>query len=300
MTAVGQPRQLGPDDLVLNHFSLAREHPLDDRLAAASAAGFAGIGLFVGEYLRLCGEGLDIEQLADLLDEHELVLADIEVVRVWNEPGPATETRERFEAAAWELADRFGCRYLQAIGPTLGGSLLEVAAPFAALCDRAADHGLLVGLEFLPFTDLVTPADVLAVVEAADRPNGGVCVDIWHHARGADDLDMIRAIPVDRVMAVQMSDGPRVPEIDDYLLDCLRSRVPPGRGEMDAAGFVALLLDAGYGGPFSLEVCSETGWAAARQHVQSCGDGMRAVLARARASLAGGGAAARIDRGVSS
>lgn len=281
------PRTLGPDDLVLNHFSLGRTHPLADRFALAAAAGFAGVGLFVGEYLRLVQEeGLDLERLADLLDEHGLVLADIEVVRVWNEPGAASDVQAAFERTAWALADRFECRYLQAIGPTLGGTPAETAAPFAALCDRAADHGLTVGLEFLPFTDLVTAADVLRVVEEADRPNGGVCVDIWHHYRGANDLDLIRAIPAERVMAVQMSDGPAQPLLDSYFEDCLRRRSAPGEGDMDAAGFVRLLLDKGVRLPWSLEVCNDAVWegVGAREHVQRAGDGMRSVLAAARAT----------------
>lgn len=272
---------------MLNHFTIGRTHPLADRFAAAAAAGFAGVGLFVGEYLRLkAEEGFDLEQLADLLDEHRLVLADIEVVRVWNEPGPGLDVQAAFERTAWEMADRFDCRYLQAIGPTLGGTLAETAAPFAALCDRAADHGLTVGLEFLPFTDLVTAADVLRVVEAADRPNGGVCVDIWHHYRGANDLDLIRAIPAERVMAVQMSDGPATPVLESYYEDCLRCRQAPGDGDMDAAGFVRLLLDKGVQLPFSIEACNDTVWdgPGAWEHIQRCGDGMRAALATARAA----------------
>ena len=283
VTIERSPRRLGSDDLVLNHFSLARQHPLAVRFAAAAAAGVAGVGLFVGEYLRLCAEGFDIVQLADLLDEHGLLLVDIEVVRAWHEPGQASEVQERFEATAWELADRFECRYLQAIGPTLGGTAAEVAAPFAALCDRAADHGLLVGLEFLPFTDIVTAGDALRIVADADRPNGGVCVDIWHHSRGANDLDLIRAIGAERITAVQMSDGPRVPERESYYEDCLRSRRAPGEGEMHAAGFVAELLAMGVRLPWSLEVCNDAVWdQPAADHVRRCADGMRAVLAEAR------------------
>jgi sugar phosphate isomerase/epimerase len=272
---------------VLNHFTLARQHPLIDRVAAAAAAGFAGIGLYLGEYLRLCSEGFDIEQLADLLDEHELCLADIEVVRVWPDNDDAVEAMARFEAAAWQLADRFDCRYLQAIGPTVGGTLAEAAPAFAALCDRAADHGLLVGLEFLPFTDIVSAADALRIVEAADRANGGVCVDIWHHRRGADDLSLVTAIPPERVMAVQMNDGPMRPDLDSYYEDCLRRRVPPGQGEMDAVGFVVTLLEMGVRLPWSIEVCNDAVWdQPAAPHVQACADGMRAVLAEARTRVA--------------
>lgn len=287
MSPQRSPRSYGGDDLVLNHFTLARRHPLRDRFAAAAEAGCAGIGLYVGEYLRLCAEGFDIVQLADLLDEFGLGLCDIEVVRVWSDDAAGHDAYELFTRTAWELADRFECRYLQAIGPTNGGTLAEVARPFAELCDRAADHGLLVGLEFLPFTDIVTAADALAIVEAANRDNGGICVDIWHHARGANDMRLIDAIPAERVMAVQMNDGPTLPDLESYYEECLRRRLPPGQGEMDAVGFVTTLLTKGVHGPWSMEVCNDAVWdQPGRLHVQACADGMRDVLAEARARLA--------------
>ena len=49
----------------------------------------------------------------------------------------------------------------------------------------------------------------------------------------------------ERVMCVQMNDGPLEPAIDDYYVDCLQSRVPPGEGEFDCVGFVQLLDEMG-------------------------------------------------------
>ena len=137
----------------------------------------------------------------------------------------------------WELVDAFESRYVQAIGP-YEGTLADAANTFGALCDRAADHGAVVGLEFLPFTNIVDASDALAIVERAGRPNGGVCVDIWHHARGANDLELIRTIPPELITGVQMSDGPASPTLADYKDDCLRHRLPPGEGSFGAETFV--------------------------------------------------------------
>ena len=71
------------------------------------------------------------------------------------------------------MADEFGCRYLQAVGP-YEGTLADAAPAFAALCDRAAAHGLLVGVEFLPFTNIRTAAEAKELLDATDRPNGGL------------------------------------------------------------------------------------------------------------------------------
>jgi sugar phosphate isomerase/epimerase len=276
-TLVIAPRALGGGDLVLSHFTLARTHPLDDRIEAARAGGFAGIGLFAGEFIRLRSEGFDITQLRDLLDAADICLAEIEVLAGWGAARPADAYRE-FEAVVWELVDAFECRYVQAIGP-YEGSIADAAGRFAGVCERAAEHGAVVGLEFLPFTNIVDARSALAIVEMADRPNGGVCVDIWHHARGADDLDLIRAIPVERILGVQMSDGPATPTLPDYKDDCLRHRVPPGEGEFGAVEFVRALIELGVDVPWSLEVCNDDVWGRpGADHARRAADAMRSIL----------------------
>lgn len=269
--------QLGPDDLVLSHFSLGREYPIDERVRLAAANGFAGIGLYTGHYRSMEAAGEAPGRLRDLLDEHDLVLAEIEVVPGLGADGSGGAGAGDVEPVAWRMADEFGSRYLQCIGPS-GRSVVDAGQAFGGLCDRAAEHGLVVGLEFLPFTDIVTVQDARAIVEAADRPNGGVCVDIWHHERGANDLDAIRELPAELIAGVQMSDGPRRPIDPDYYTDCLTNRLAPGAGEFDIAGFVAALRTAGSTVSWSLEVCNAAGWADPEPHVRRIADGMRAAL----------------------
>ncbi len=271
-----RPRDLAANDLVLSFFSLPRRHPMEDRVAIAAAAGFSGLGLYIGEYQRLAAEGLHGAWLDELLDEHQIAIAEIEVVSSWARPG---SDDHGFEAAAWEMADRWQCRYLQAIGP-YDGSIEDAGRAFAGLCDRAGEHGLVVGLEFLPFTNIVDAADALRIVEVADRENGGVCVDIWHHERGARDLSLISAIPASRVLGIQMNDGPLVAQLPDYKDDCLANRVPPGQGEFAVAEMVACLRAIGVAVPWSLEVCRDlTDGPSPAEHVQQCADAMRAMLA---------------------
>ncbi len=277
------PRSLRSDDLVLSHFTLDRNHPLDDRIAVAAAAGFAGIGLFAGQFRSLRDDGFSVARLRDLLEGSDVCLAEIEVLAGWGSATPADAYWD-FESTVWELVDAFECRYVQAIGP-YEGSIADAATRFGALCDRAAEHGAVVGLEFLPFTNIVDAADALAIVEQAGRANGGVCVDIWHHARGANDLDLIQAIPPELITGVQMSDGPSVPTLTEYKDDCLRHRVAPGEGELGAIEFVRTLIDLGVDVPWSLEVCNDDVWGQpGADHVRRAADGMRNVLAEARSA----------------
>jgi sugar phosphate isomerase/epimerase len=282
-------RTAATERLVLSHFTLERNHPLDDRVRAAGAAGFTGIGLFAGQYRQLLAEGWTGARVRDLLDEAGVSIMEAEALSGWGAQRPSDDYLD-FERFVWEMVDEFDVPYVQAIGPVdvgSDGSFREAAVRFGQLCDRAAEHGAIVGLEFLPFTNIVDAADALAIVDAAGRSNGGVCVDIWHHVRGANDLDLIRRIPTELIVGVQMSDGPAVPASADYKDDCLRHRVPPGEGTFDVDGFVTTLLDLGVDLPWDLEVCNDAAWGhPAIEHVTACADGMRNVLERCLARRA--------------
>ncbi len=203
-----RPGDLRFGNFVWSHFSRPRFGGFDDRVAAAGAAGMDGIGLYVFEYERLrTEEGRSASDIRGVLDRHGVCLADVEVSRGWSAThGDDYESSKRIEALAYEMADEFGVRYLQAIGSYTGG-FDHAAEAFAGLCDRAAEHGLLVGIEWLPYTNIADAARAQDLVRLTDRPNAGYCVDIWHHARGANDMAMITALEPDRVFSIQMNDG---------------------------------------------------------------------------------------------
>ena len=141
---------------------------------------------------------------------------------------------------------------------------------------------MLVGIEPLPYTNIATATDAQAIVAAAGRANGGYCVDIWHHTRGPNGLEEITSLEPERVFAVQMNDGALAPAVDDYKIDCLANRVPPGQGEFDCVGFIRALVGMGVTAPISLEVCSTALWdQPADASAKAAADGMRDVLREA-------------------
>ncbi|MEY3679426.1 MAG: hypothetical protein RL547_38, partial [Actinomycetota bacterium] len=175
-------------------------HPIEDRIRLAAEHGFGSIGLFVGQFLALEKEGWSTSRIAETLDQHGVGLSEIEVITGLGRDGRGGDRAALWEDAAWRLADAFGCRYLQVIGPA--GERVEAARAFGTLCDRAADHGLVVGLEFVPFTDIVSAGDSWRIVEDAGRANGGVCVDVWHVERGTRDLEELARIPGELITGV--------------------------------------------------------------------------------------------------
>ena len=248
---------LGPDYLILSHFSLGRARPFEERVRAAADAGFAAMGFYIGEYQRLRAEGRTDADLRAVLDAHGLRVLEIEALRGWSATGPEREAYLATERAVFGMSDALGPgHHVQVIGPYTG-TLDDAAEAFAGVCDRAAEHGLCAAIEFLPEMSNIPDADAaMEIVSRAGRANGGICLDTWHHVRGADDEDMLRRIPPERIFAVQVDDGPRQRVDPDYYTDCTRYRELPGAGDFDVPGFLRLLADMGVQVPLSVEVIS--------------------------------------------
>lgn len=272
----------GLGESVLSHFTLAPMFPIEDRVRLAAAHGFTSIGLFVGQFVRLETEGWSISRLKELVDRYGVRISEIEVIPGLGRDGSGGERAIVWEDAAWRLADAFRCRYLQVIGP--GGERSVAARAYGSLCDRAADHGLVVGLEFVPFTDVVSVGDARRIVEEADRTNGGVCVDVWHVERGARDLDELADLPGELITGVQVNDGTRDPVESDYYTDCLANRMAPGDGEMRVAEIVKIIRNSGSTVPWSVEVPSRSGWESPDEHVARCSRGLRRLMNEGRVS----------------
>lgn len=280
---------LGPDDLVLSHFSLGRNRPFEERVRAAARAGFAAIGLYAGEYKRLRAEGATDADLRAVLDRYGLRVVELEALRGWTATGPRREAYLATERAVFAMGDALGpAHHVQVIGP-YEGALDDAAEAFAGVCDRAAEHGLAAAIEFLPqMSNIPDAATALEIVERAGRANGGICLDAWHHFRGANDDAMLRLLPPERIFAVQFDDGPRLPVEPDYYTDCTRYRAVPGEGEFDLPGFLALLAHRGVRVPLSVEVMST---ALLRRPADEIArllhDGARAVVEQAGRGRAG-------------
>jgi len=248
---------LGPDDLILSHFSLGRSRPFEERVRAAAEAGFAAIGLYIGEYQRLRAEGARDADLRSVLDHYGMPLVEIEALRGWSATGADRAAYLQTERSVFAMSDALGPgHHVQVIGPYIG-TLDDAAEAFAGVCDRAAEHGLAAAIEFLPeMSNIPDAATAMQIVTRAGRANGGICLDCWHHFRGADDDDMLRAIPAERIFTVQFDDGPRQRVDPDYYTDCTRHRDVPGEGEFDLTGFLGLLDELGVRLPLSVEVIS--------------------------------------------
>jgi sugar phosphate isomerase/epimerase len=229
--------------------------------------------------------GLTDEDMRAMLAGYGLEVSELDAMRHWSR-GPEHAERARGEEAEFfAIADSIGGRSVNAV--VLGDrveSLERVAEAYAGLCDRASEHGLLVHLEFLPWTAIPDLATAWEVVRVADRPNGGLLLDSWHWYRGRPDPDLLRTIPGDRIMGVQIDDAPAQAEAD-FVEETVHRRLLPGQGDFALVSFVRLLDEVGADVPIGVEVFSDALAELPPVEVaQRAADATRAVLAQARAS----------------
>jgi sugar phosphate isomerase/epimerase len=235
-------RSLGRNDLIASYYTLSgapvgqpARFSFDERVAAAAAAGFAAIGLAVEDYSACRDRGLSPADLRRILADCGITVAELEFLTHWWHDGEQGQRARLIEEQLYAAADTFGARHLN-VG-SIGGrgtlpALEVVAEQFAALCDRAARHGLLVALEFLPWSDIDDAGTAWTIVRQAGRANGGILIDSWHYFRGTADPAQVRAIPAAHFCAIQFDDADAV-QVGGMLEDTTQRRRLPGEGAFD-------------------------------------------------------------------
>jgi sugar phosphate isomerase/epimerase len=253
-------RRLGQDDLVLCSGTV-RHLDLPETAEVAAAAGYQGVSVYLHEVRAARRDGWTLAALRRMLDDLDLGVAEIDGQVGWL-PGEPSSDKAASVDEALEVAAGLGARSLTALeinGHRVGVDLdmAFAADAFAELCDRAASQQLLVHIEYFPFSGIADLHTALAVAREANRPNGGVMVDVWHHTRGADHGDadvLVAAAPM--VHGVQLNDA--LPEAaDDVRHECMHGRVMPGAGLARSGPIVAALRRGGCTAPFGVEVFSD-------------------------------------------
>jgi sugar phosphate isomerase/epimerase len=247
------------------------------------------------ELLR--ANGMTDRDLRARIEDHGLCVSELDAITTWlprHEP-PAVFPRELADSLRLNTAERL-CALAESIGARsitiveyygATPSVDTAAEAFAAACDIAARHGVLLQLEFLPWTGIADLATAWDIVRTADHANGGLLVDSWHFFRSRSSLDELATIPGEKVVYVQIDDAPTDAEVD-LADETQHRRLLPGQGELDLVALLRVLDGAGYAGPIGVEVFSDELLARPVAEVAAdSADAMRTVLAKARASRSG-------------
>ena len=231
---------------------------LVEKLHACAAAGFDGVEIFepdliagdhspeeIRQLARRLGLSLDLYQpLRDLEGVDDTVFAD----------------NVRRAGATFATARRLGIDTVLVCSNVATATVDsdEVSADqLRRIGEVAAGFGVRIAFEALAWGRFIDDyRRAWRVVELADHPNVGVCLDSFHVLSRGHDPSEIEDIPGDKIFYLQLADAPALSM--DVLSWSRHHRLFPGEGSFDLAGFVRHTLAAGYTGPLSLEVFNDT------------------------------------------
>ena len=231
---------------------------LVEKLHACADAGFDGVEIFEPDLIASDHSPEEIRGLARRLglslDLYQ-PLRDIEGV---DEATFAENLRRA--GATFATAQRLGIGTVLVcsnVATATVDSVEHSAEQLRRLGDVAARYGVKVAFEALAWGRFVDDyRRAWRIVELADHPSVGVCLDSFHVLSRGHDPAGIEDIPADKIFYLQLADAPALSM--DVLSWSRHHRLFPGEGDFDLATFVAHVLKTGFDGPLSLEVFNDT------------------------------------------
>ncbi|MFD8522160.1 bifunctional sugar phosphate isomerase/epimerase/4-hydroxyphenylpyruvate dioxygenase family protein [Streptomyces capillispiralis] len=230
---------------------------LTEKLTAAARAGFDGVEIFENDLLAAPLSPEEVRaRCADLGLTVDLYqpLRDIEAV-----PAEVFARNLRRARHKFDLMRRLGADTVlvcSSVDPAAVDDDALAAGQLSELAGLAADFGIRVAYEALAWGRHVSTYDhAWRIVEAADHPALGTCLDSFHILSRGCDPEGIEDIPGEKIFFLQLADAP-LPAMD-VLQWSRHHRCFPGQGGFDVAGLVRHVLRTGYDGPLSLEVFND-------------------------------------------
>jgi 4-hydroxyphenylpyruvate dioxygenase len=231
---------------------------LAEKLHACAAAGFDGVEIMDADLVAAYESPEEIKALCDRLG---LTIDLFQPFRDFEGVDEAifAENLRRAEAK-FDVMERLGADTIL-LCSNVGTATIDddelAARQLGELADRAAARGIRIAYEALAWGRFVDDyRHAWRIVQLADRPNLGTCLDSFHILSRGHDPAGIEQIDGDKIFFLQLADAPTLQM--DVLSWSRHHRLFPGEGDFALTGFLAHVIRAGYTGPLSLEVFNDT------------------------------------------
>ncbi|HEV2677368.1 MAG TPA: sugar phosphate isomerase/epimerase [Aliidongia sp.] len=155
----------------------------------------------------------------------------------------------------FEVASAFGARHALATADDPDRNRLSDR--LAELCDLAAEHAMMVQLEFVPWMAIASVTDAADMVRRVGRPNLGIALDALHFDRSGGRFEELADMPPAWFAYMHLCDAPAewAPDKAALLHTAVKERLFPGEGGIDLVGLLRA-LPANI--PLALEIPTET------------------------------------------
>lgn len=223
--------------LSLAHLTVLDAHPLE-LIDAAVAGGFDTVGLRIvapmpsDTIVPVIGDEPLVRAIEERLDATGKRIFDIEAV--WLMPHTHVAALE----PAIALGSRLGARHLLVVcnDPDPG----QTDANFAEICDLADGYGLDIALEPIPYVELGTPAQAVALLGRVRKRNARLLIDVLHLYRSGNDAASLAVIDPALMPYIHLCDASATaPSPDGLRAEGRGGRFYPGEGGLPLGDFLA-------------------------------------------------------------
>jgi sugar phosphate isomerase/epimerase len=228
----------------------------ENRVETAAEAGFKGFAIKEADLEHIL-QRLSIKEIKHILDDNGMKHVELEFLTDWFVTGEEKKKSDEMKQFLLTAAEALEARHVK-VGDfeTKITPMPQLIESFAALCKDAENHGTKILFELIVDSMIKTLPETLEMVEGADAKNGGIMIDLWHIVKLDIPYEDVARIPSRYLLGIEINDG---------TLECpwslhedtINYRKLPGEGEFDVKGFVKCMLDAGYNGPWGVEVLSQ-------------------------------------------
>ena len=225
---------------------------LRDRAEVCGRVGFKGMGFWHSDIEHIL-ETYTLTEMKQILDDNGIEHIELEFIMEWFTDGERRQEADKVRNLLLSTAEGIGARHIK-IGDLSGDTapMDRLIEEYAQLCDEGADHGTSIIFEMIPTMVAGTLDEALAMIQGANKPNGGLMCDMWHFASLEVPNSRTETLPLSVLKGVELNDGPA--EFTDWEDEVVNHRQLPGEGDWDVRGLVQAVQRAGYDGPYGVEV----------------------------------------------
>lgn len=222
--------------LSLAHFTVVDADPIT-LIEAAQAGGYDAVGLRIvppfptDHVFPVIGDRNAIGGIKQRLSDTGIRVLDVEAIWL------TAESDVAMLEPALDVAVALGAGYVIVVGndPDRG----RLAANLSRLCEAASLRGVRVMLEFIPYSQIRSLADAVALLSEVGPANAGVLVDALHLSRsGGSPADLAHYDPA-LFSYMHLCDAPAIPPGPEGVrVEAREGRLYPGEGGLWLDDFI--------------------------------------------------------------
>ena len=230
--------------ITVSSWTLGDQCSFEERVSAAKAAGFEGIGLRAETYVDALNEGLFDSDILAILDKYSMRVTEVEYIVQWAEAKRSYEEKYK-EQMCFHMCKLFGVSHINC-GLMENYSVEWTAQKLKELCRRAGKYTI--GVEPMPYSGLPGIRKAWEVVKGSGCDNAKLILDSWHWIRAGQSYNpaLMADIPAEKIVSIQLNDVQARAYAAAILRDeSMHDRALPGKGYGDTAGFVEMIKAKG-------------------------------------------------------